>query len=77
MGAKIPPISGREMVKILSKLGIVPVRQTGSHVQLKGFYLGANRVTTVPIHGKDIPKGLTLEILKDCGISREEFLKLL
>jgi predicted RNA binding protein YcfA (HicA-like mRNA interferase family) len=47
MGQKIPPISGKELIKILSKIGILPIRQRGSHVQLQGDYKGILRYTTV------------------------------
>lgn len=76
MGEKIPPTSGKDLIKMLSKIGIVHQRQRGSHVQLKGFHNGEQRVTTVPVHGKKLPIGTLLDILSDCGITRDEFLKL-
>lgn len=77
MGQKIPPISGKDLIKIISKISILPARQRGSHVQMKGAYNGEMRFTTVPIHGKQIPMGLHLQIIKDCGLTKEEYLKLL
>lgn len=77
MKGRLPPVSGKELIKLLSKLGIHPIRQSGSHVQLRGTYKGEARYTTVPLHGKEIPKGLVLQILKDCGLTREELLPLL
>ena len=32
---KLPRLSGKEVIKILSKIGFDPVRQKGSHVILK------------------------------------------
>ena len=77
MGQKLPQISGKEMLKILSKIGIVGVRQRGSHVQMKGEHKGEMRYTTVPIHEKQLPIGTILGILEDCGITREEFFEML
>jgi len=55
----------------------MPIRQSGSHVQMKGTYKGETRFTTVPVHGKEVPKGLVLQILKDCGLTNEELLEML
>jgi len=75
LSERIPPISGIELIKLLAKWGIRPVRQRGSHVQLKGECNGVERYTTVPVHRKDLPNPTLNQILKDCGISREAFLK--
>jgi predicted RNA binding protein YcfA (HicA-like mRNA interferase family) len=57
------------------KVGFRPVRQRGSHVILKR---DDGRVTVVPIHrGEEIGRGLLSKIIKDAGLTKEEFLKLL
>jgi predicted RNA binding protein YcfA (HicA-like mRNA interferase family) len=57
------------------KAGFKPVRQRGSHVILKR---DDGRVTVVPIHrGEEIGRGLLSKIIKDVGLTKEEFLKLL
>lgn len=71
---KLIPISGREMCKIVEKLGFVNVHQVGSHVR---YIHSDGRKTTVPVHGnEELGKGLILEILKQIKISREEYEKL-
>lgn len=71
---KLPLLSAQELIKILRKLGFQEIRQRGSHKYLKH---ADGRTTVVPIHpGRDIGRGLLLEILKEIEISREEFLKL-
>ena len=36
------------------------------------------RFTTIPIHmGEELPSGILLAVLKDCGITRKEFEKML
>ena len=78
MGARIPRLRPLELVKLLSKLGITVQRQKGSHAQLAGFYRGQVRFTTIPIHaGEELPQGIVLAAMKDCGISKEELLRLL
>jgi len=78
MGARFPRLKPLELVKLLSKLGITVQRQKGSHAQLAGTYKGQLRFTTIPIHaGEELPQRILLAALKDCGISKEELLRLL
>ncbi len=67
---KLPVLSGPEMVKLALERGFVIERQKGSHVILsKG-----GKFTVIPVHGQaPLKKGLTLQILKDLGIARDEF----
>jgi len=72
--AKLPKISGKEMCKVLEKLGFEKVFGKGSHVR---FVHEDGRRTVVPVHGnEDIGPGLLLEILKQVGLTREDFEKL-
>ncbi|MDG6908553.1 MAG: type II toxin-antitoxin system HicA family toxin [Nitrososphaerota archaeon] len=70
---KLPAISGKELIKILSKLGFTPARQKGSHVFLRH---PDGRRTVVPLH-QEINKSTLVDILSQTKLSREEFLKLL
>ena len=72
---KIPPISPNKLVKILEKEGFKIIRQKGSHV----IMINSRKTRIViPVHpGKDIKPGLIRAILREAGISREKFLKLL
>lgn len=70
--AKLPVLSGEELIKVLRKAGFEVVRQRGSHVSLqKGNYR-----TVVPLH-YELSRGALLGILKQCGLSREDLIKLL
>jgi predicted RNA binding protein YcfA (HicA-like mRNA interferase family) len=73
---KLPSISGRELVKILIKLGFEVLRQRGSHVFLRHK---DGRTTVIPVHaGETIDRGLLNKIIKkDLKMRREEFLKFL
>jgi len=69
--AKLPVLSGDDLIRLLKKAGFEIVREKGSHVSLqKGNYK-----TVVPLH-EELAKGTLLGILKQCGLSREELQKL-
>ena len=69
------PIKAERLIKVLAEAGFRPVRRRGSHVLLKR---DDGRVTVVPVHGgEEIGRGLLSKILKDAGLTREEYLKLL
>ena len=76
MGNKLPRLSGKEVIKALSKIGFQPIRQKGSHVILIKETNEGKRSTVVPMH-KEIDKGTLLEIIRQSGLKREEFIKLL
>lgn len=68
-------IRPKVLVKALRRHGFVVSRQKGSHVFMKRE---SDKLTTVvPIHNKDIGKGLLKKILNDCNLSIDELRKLL
>ena len=68
----IPVLKPREVVKILEALGFVNVRQRGSHIQYRH---ADGRCTTVPFHsGRDISPILLKQIVKDIGLTMDDFL---
>ena len=71
--AKLPVCSGREVLKILAKLGYYQTRQHSSHIRLA---CPGRKSVTVPDY-KNISRGLLRKILRDAEISVEEFNKLL
>ena len=72
---KLPILSGKEVVKIFAKLGYAVDHQTGSHIILRQNKEPHRRLT-VPNH-KEIAKGTLRAIIRQSGLRREEFLKLL
>ncbi|MBS3174902.1 type II toxin-antitoxin system HicA family toxin [Candidatus Woesearchaeota archaeon] len=72
---KLPIISGKEVVKALNKIGYEIDHQTGSHIILRNMQ-SPHRRMTVPNH-REIAKGTLLAIIKQAGLTREEFLELL
>lgn len=68
-----PVLKPKEIVSILDSLGFHEVRQKGSHKQIRH---SDGRCTTVPFHsGRDISPVLLRQIVKDIGLTIEEFLK--
>ncbi len=70
---KLGPISSKKLVSAFTSIGYVAVRQTGSHLVLKK----EEQSIIIPIHSKEIGPGLLRLILREAGISREEFFRLL
>ncbi|MDD5249992.1 MAG: type II toxin-antitoxin system HicA family toxin [Rhodocyclaceae bacterium] len=64
------PFSAREVLRRLLKAGFAEVRQSGSHKILRH---PDGRMTYVAMHPGDIPTGTFRTILKQAGVSREEF----
>jgi len=67
---KLPVLSGQEIIKALETLGFVQVRQRGSHVVLRRGSQG----TVVPLH-KPVKTGTLAGIIRQAGVSQEEFFK--
>jgi predicted RNA binding protein YcfA (HicA-like mRNA interferase family) len=73
---KQPVASGKEVIKALTKFGFVVERQRGSHVRLEKISSSENIKITVPLHDP-LKKGTLARIIKDSGLSIDEFIKLL
>lgn len=64
------PMTPKQMVKFLKKNGFHFVSQTGSHAKYRNDH--TNRVTLVPMHNKDLKKGMERTILKQAGLLEKE-----
>ena len=73
---KLPRLSGKEVIKALSKAGFQTARQKGSHVILVKRTEQGKKAVVVPNH-KEIDIGTLIEIIRQAGLKREEFLELL
>jgi predicted RNA binding protein YcfA (HicA-like mRNA interferase family) len=69
-------VSGREAIKALGRAGFTVVRQRGSHVRLEKRTEDRMIKLTVPLH-KSLKKGTLRRIIKDAGITVQEFNRLL
>jgi len=72
---KLPVVSGIDAVKALAKVGWEVDHQTGSHMILR-HRAPPHRRLTVPRH-KELAKGTLRAIIRDAGLTVEEFLRLL
>mgnify|MGYP001619326679 FL=1 len=72
---KLPVISGKAAVKKFLKIGYVVTRQKGSHVRLTNDNDILRKPFTIPLH-KMLKPGLTHQLIKDAGLTIEEFLDL-
>ena len=68
------PAKAKELEQVAGKLGFNKARQKGSHAR---WNHPDGRATTIPIHGNaEIGGGLFKEILKQLGISENDFNKI-
>lgn len=75
--AKLPVLKPKQVIAALERAGFYIHHQRGSHARLLHKTRGDLHVT-VPVHNKDIPPSLLKHrILKQAGLTGEEFLKLL
>lgn len=72
--SKLPRISGKECVKVLSKKGFYIKRQEGSHLILRKNDPFAQVV--VPNH-KELDKGTLRSIIRMASLSVDDFIKLM
>ncbi|MDP4008712.1 MAG: type II toxin-antitoxin system HicA family toxin [Candidatus Peregrinibacteria bacterium] len=70
---KLIPIKPKKLIKILKELGFSERDAEGSHVFFKHK---DGRTTVIPIHNKELSKGLLRKILNDIQLSVEEYDKL-
>lgn len=64
-------------IKALQKIGFEIRRQTGSHVILRRDEPSPARTVPVPTGKKAVPIGTLRSIIKQAGLTRDEFLDLL
>jgi predicted RNA binding protein YcfA (HicA-like mRNA interferase family) len=75
MSKELPALRAREVVKILERVSFVKWRQKGSHLTM--YRASDHRALTVPMHfSKTVPKGTLRVIIKQAGLTTDEFLSL-
>ena len=71
----LPILSGRKAVRAFEKLGWQIARQRGSHIILRQLTYPHRRIV-VPDH-KEVAKGTLRSIIRETGLTVDEFKKLL
>ena len=73
--SKLPAPTGKDVVAAIQKAGFSTIRIRGSHHFMRH---ADGRTTLIPVHaGETIGPGLLSKILRDCEITREDFIALL
>ncbi|MDI6731334.1 MAG: type II toxin-antitoxin system HicA family toxin [Candidatus Margulisbacteria bacterium] len=72
---RFPSLKPKEVIKALKRANYYVDHQTGSHITLLKD-LAKSRVV-VPFHSKDLKKGTLHGIIKQSGLTEEEFINLL
>ena len=72
---KLPDITGKIAITAFQKDGWSIKTQKGSHAKLTKP--GENHFLIVPVHTRTIPKGTLSNIVKDAGLTVDEFIELL
>jgi len=75
MSQELPALKPVEVVKALERAGFVVKRQTGSHVIM--YKAELRRPISIPQHLRDLPKGTVRAIIRQAGLTLEEFLQLI
>jgi len=72
--SKLPVVSGTDCIKALEKIDFVVNRQRGSHITL--VRQDPSTQLTIPNH-KTVAKGTLRSIIRDAGLTVDEFIALL
>ena len=75
--ARLPMVTGRDVVRALERGGFSVIRIKGSHHFIR-HDTDPTRQTVVPVHGsEDLGRPILRKILTDVGMTPEEFMDLL
>ncbi len=73
--SRLMPLKSKEVIRKLRRLGYDGPIPGGRHVRM--VHPERGQIIPIPVHGgKDISVGLIREIIRQIGISREEWLAL-
>jgi predicted RNA binding protein YcfA (HicA-like mRNA interferase family) len=74
--SKLPVVSGREIARVLTKIGFAIVGRKGSHVRLKRRRGEEVLIVIVPMH-RELARGTLKSILRQANLTTEDLLRLL
>jgi predicted RNA binding protein YcfA (HicA-like mRNA interferase family) len=72
--SRLPTLNAKQVVLALEKAGFEEHFKVGGHRLFK--HPITNMRTEVPMHGGDLKRGLMKKIIKQAGLTEEEFRKL-
>jgi len=73
---RLPALTPKAVLRALERAGFYIHHQSGSHARLFHQTRSELRVT-IPMHGKDLPLKTLRSIIRQAGLSVEEFVELL
>lgn len=76
MTSRLPACTSRRVLAALQRAGWTIHHTTGSHFHLR-HPTEIERRVTIPMHGGDLKRGLLKGVLKQAGLTDEEFRNLL
>ena len=76
MSRKLPALRPKVVMRALERAGLRLIRITGSH-HIYEHPARPDQVVPVPLHNRDLKRGTLHSIIKQAGLTEEEFLDLL
>ena len=73
---RLPALSYLDIIRAFRKRGFLVVRQRGGHIRLQKESAEGTIKLTLPAH-KAVKRGTLRRVIKDAGLTRDEFLELL
>lgn len=73
---KLPVLSGKDILKVLSKIGFEHIRTNGSHAIMSKQTAFGKVTIPLPLH-PELAKGTLKSIMRQADLSLEDLLKLL
>jgi predicted RNA binding protein YcfA (HicA-like mRNA interferase family) len=73
--SRLPTLTPREVAAALMRAGFEERRQRGSHLFL--WHPDREVVATVRMHARDLPRGTLKAIIRQAGLTEDEFKALL
>ncbi len=74
--SRLPVVSGREIIKLLTKIGFEIVGRKGSHVRLKKRRDKEVLIVIVPMH-RELARGTLKSILRQANMTVDDLVRLL
>jgi predicted RNA binding protein YcfA (HicA-like mRNA interferase family) len=73
---RLPRIPSSLVIRVLKRARFYEFHQSGSHIQLRHLD-NSNLRITIPFHRKDLTPKTLKSIIKQAGLTIEEFIKLI
>ena len=74
MPDRLPALRPDEVIQALERAGFVRKRQRAHVIR---HHAATRRSVPIPVHARDLKRNLLLQIIKQAGLTREEFMGLL